>query len=35
MLDINNHNYASGQTKLFQRLTVIGSEIVLALAIFS
>ncbi|CAF2386384.1 unnamed protein product [Rotaria sp. Silwood2] len=35
MLDINNHNYASEKTKLFQRLTVIGSEIILALAILS
>lgn len=35
MLDVNNLNYASEQTKLFQRLTVIGSEVVLALAIYS
>ncbi|CAF0770941.1 unnamed protein product [Adineta ricciae] len=35
MLDVNNLNYASEKTKLFQRLTVIGSEIVLALAIYS
>jgi alpha-1,3-glucosyltransferase len=35
MLDVNNLNYASEKTKLFQRLTVITSEIVLALAILS
>jgi hypothetical protein len=35
MLDVNNLNYASEKTKLFQRLTVIISEIVLALAILS
>jgi hypothetical protein len=33
MLDVNNLNYASEKTKLFQRLTVIASDVVLALAI--
>ena len=35
MLDVNNLNYASEKTKLFQRLTVIVSDLVLAMAIFS
>jgi alpha-1,3-glucosyltransferase len=35
MLDVNNLNYASEKTKLFQRLTVIISDIVLAFAILS
>ncbi|CAF1436287.1 unnamed protein product [Adineta steineri] len=35
MLDINNLNYASEKTKLFHRLSVIGSEIILVFAIFS
>jgi alpha-1,3-glucosyltransferase len=35
MLDVNNLNYASEKTKLFQRLTVIISELVLVLAILS
>ena len=35
MLDVDNLGHASEKTKLFQRLTVIGSELVLAVAIFS